>query len=101
MRIRALQHVSIRSRDLARARDFYERLLGLPTVPRPRPGPAPGGRGSPPRGRPPPAACPPVFAHPSEPTWLFTVPRVAAGRPVLVPLSVECVPMAAVVSPSV
>ena len=35
MRIRALQHVSIRSRDLARARDFYERLLGLPTVPRP------------------------------------------------------------------
>ena len=35
MRIRALQHVSIRSRDLDRARDFYERLLGLPTVPRP------------------------------------------------------------------
>ncbi|TMB43042.1 MAG: glyoxalase [Deltaproteobacteria bacterium] len=35
MRIRALQHVSIRSRDLARARDFYERLLGLPAVPRP------------------------------------------------------------------
>ena len=35
MRIRALQHVSIRSRDLARARDFYERLLGLPMVPRP------------------------------------------------------------------
>src|SRR5437016_13912600 len=35
MRIRALQHVSIRSRDLDRARDFYERLLGLPTLPRP------------------------------------------------------------------
>ena len=35
MRIHALQHVSIRSRDLDRARDFYERLLGLPTVPRP------------------------------------------------------------------
>ena len=32
MRIRALQHVSIRSRDLARARDFYERLLGLPEI---------------------------------------------------------------------
>ena len=54
-----------------------------------------------PREPAPPAACPPVFAHPSEPTWLFTVPMVAAGRPVLVPLSVECVPMAAVVSPSV
>ena len=35
MRIHALQHVSIRSRDLARARDFYERLLGLREVPRP------------------------------------------------------------------
>src|SRR5437899_4543891 len=35
MRIHALQHVSIRSRDLARARDFYERLLGHREVPRP------------------------------------------------------------------
>src|SRR2546422_2402325 len=35
MRIHALQHVSIRSRDLACARDFYERLLGLREVPRP------------------------------------------------------------------
>ena len=35
MRVRTLQHVSIRSRDLARARDFYERLLGLEAAPRP------------------------------------------------------------------
>jgi len=35
MRVHTLQHVSIRSGDLARSRDFYERLLGLREVPRP------------------------------------------------------------------
>jgi glyoxylase I family protein len=35
MRIRSLHHASVRVSDLARARDFYEGLLGLRTAPRP------------------------------------------------------------------
>jgi len=35
MRIRALDHTSIRVGDLGRAREFYEGLLGLSTAPRP------------------------------------------------------------------
>src|SRR5262245_22850178 len=35
MNIRALDHVSVRIRDLARSREFYEGLLGLSQAPRP------------------------------------------------------------------
>jgi catechol 2,3-dioxygenase-like lactoylglutathione lyase family enzyme len=35
LRVRRLDHVSVRVGDLARARHFYEELLGLPIAPRP------------------------------------------------------------------
>jgi glyoxylase I family protein len=35
MHVRALNHVSVRIRDLGRAREFYEGLLGLGSAPRP------------------------------------------------------------------
>jgi glyoxylase I family protein len=35
MRIRALNHTSVRIADLARSREFYEGLLGLTNAPRP------------------------------------------------------------------
>jgi glyoxylase I family protein len=35
MRIRAVNHASVRISDLARSRAFYEELLGLATTPRP------------------------------------------------------------------
>jgi glyoxylase I family protein len=35
MRVRSLDHASVRITDLARSREFYEALLGLPTAPRP------------------------------------------------------------------
>ena len=35
MRVRRLDHTSLRITDLARSRDFYEGLLGLHTAPRP------------------------------------------------------------------
>ena len=35
MRIKRLDHASVRIADLARSREFYEGLLGLPTAPRP------------------------------------------------------------------